>query len=247
MTEYDAEMVKRLAGLSALAYEDEAHIKCSIGSCESFDEADTQAVLTRSDEFDLLAFRGTEPTNWNDWKTDLKIVREKYQFGSLRSGKIHRGFKNAIDHVRDRIDEARQTDPDRRIYVTGHSLGGALAVLWAASQSEHPKRIAGVYTFGAPRVGTSAFARCYDELFKERTFQFQNRLDMVPKVPNRYFWRHVGHALYFDADGTLHWNPSYWFCKFVDARANYQKRNVSPKAWVGDHSMKEYRERVETL
>lgn len=247
MPEYDPEIVKRLAELATLVYADESRIKQSIGSCEFFDEGDTQILLTRDGAVDLLAFRGTEPTNWNDWKTDLNIARERYQLGSLNAGKIHSGFKKALEQVQTRIAEARQRHTDRQVYVTGHSLGGALAVLWAASQSEHPTRIAGVYTFGAPRVGTPAFAQGYNALFKDKTFQIQNRLDHVPKVPNRYFWRHVGHSLYFDAGGTLHWNPSYLWCKFVDARSNYHKRNVSPKAWVEDHAMEKYRDVVRTM
>ena len=245
MPKIDSRMAKRLAELASLVYESSEVIKTRYPDAHFLEKGDTQALLIREGDVDLLAFRGTEPTEWGDLKTDVDIVRVKYRLGALQAGKIHRGFKDALELVLEMIEEARRADPEQPIYVTGHSLGGALAVLWAASQSARPGRVAGVYTFGAPRVGSPAFAAGYDNLFKDKTFQFQNRLDKISRVPSRL--RHVGHRLYFDADHELHWNPEYKFWRFVDPRANYLKRGVGPKAWIQDHAMTQYLQIVAAL
>ena len=53
--------------------------------------------------------------------------------------------------------------PDRRLYLTGHSLGGAVASLVAERLVEKgvPKAQVPVITFGAPAVGNKAFADVY--------------------------------------------------------------------------------------
>ncbi|MFK4214043.1 lipase family protein [Streptomyces sp. NPDC030920] len=77
--------------------------------------------------------------------------------GSGRAGFIHYGFGEALDgawaQIRGAVDEFR--DNDQTLWFTGHSLGGALAMLAAARLhfEEHNLTADGVYTFGQPRTG----------------------------------------------------------------------------------------------
>jgi hypothetical protein len=71
-----------------------------------------------------------------------------------------------------------------RVFVTGHSLGGALAVLAASVLlSEGRQQIAAVYTYGQPRVGDPEFSAAFDAKLGALTFRYVNDLDIVPHVP----------------------------------------------------------------
>ena len=92
----------------------------------------------------------------------------------------------------------------RPVYITGHSLGAALATMATAELANHPKAwvrdsIAACYTFGSPRVGDSTF----DMYVKVPLYRVTNGIDPVPVVP---FWfmgyRHVGDTRYFGQQGT---------------------------------------------
>jgi triacylglycerol lipase len=75
----------------------------------------------------------------------------------------------------------------RQLWLTGHSLGGALAMLAANELFSRAERgaapIAGVYTFGQPRVGNAGFRDAYDTLLKGRTFRIVHGDDVVPRIP----------------------------------------------------------------
>jgi len=138
----------------------------------------------------IVAFRGT--ANLSNWLTDLdcELVR-------LRNFRLHRGFFEAFMAVKLDLDLSQW-----RLWVTGHSLGGALAELWAWWMAECGHAVAGVYTFGQPRVGDAAFAARYDSMLKTRTFRVVHADDIVPRIPwqlGRY--RHAGHEVFFPSPG----------------------------------------------
>ena len=69
------------------------------------------------------------------------------------------------------------TPSDVPIYITGHSLGGALAQIATAILGND--RIAACYTFGSPRVGNYIF----DLWVKPPSYRVINYADIVPQVP----------------------------------------------------------------
>ncbi|WP_438022184.1 lipase family protein [Sorangium sp. So ce233] len=94
------------------------------------------------------------------------------------------------------------------LYITGHSLGAALAVLAAARiytvsslYDRYWKKLRGIYTFGQPMVGNQEFARRYERVFGQMLFRHIYENDVVPRMPPRTAgdFRHVGEE-YHSAD-----------------------------------------------
>ena len=121
-----------------------------------------------------IAFRGT--TDPRDWITDFRAWRHHLQGCSL-----HSGFYAAVSSALPRILGALKSfDPHTPIFVTGHSLGAALATVFAYRFPE-TSRIAGVYTFGGPRVGDASFRDLYNGDMRPRPVPTDtNTLDFVP-------------------------------------------------------------------
>ncbi len=142
----------------------------------------------------LVAFRGS--AQLADWISNLKINSVPTQFGS-----IHRGFFQSFHDVRQSLENL--IEPllaTRSLLLTGHSLGGALAVLAAMYWSEKFK-IGSVYTFGQPRVGLPSYqAYMRNHAIDRKIHRIVNANDIVPRVPPRY--AHAGHHYRFDESGT---------------------------------------------
>lgn len=206
-----------------------------------FPDTNTQAIAVGDDEKIIIAFRGTE--NLDDWKTNINLAKAVWKVGM-----VHAGFYHSIQSVWPtaiaRLESLRTKN--QPIWLTGHSLGGALATLACATiDNELPDyEIAGIYTFGQPRVGDGIFTKFCDERTKERFFRVVNNNDIVPRIP-RFQYMHSGTLLYFDALGNLYrginlspLNPVTWFYRFQ----GYYKDafNLDPDD-VGDHRMGNYR------
>jgi len=147
---------------------------------KTFNSADTQAFLARraGDKFLVLAFRGTEKDKFKDIVSDLDA-----RFYTDDQGvKIHNGFYKAFLNLKDSIVQELNKFQDHSLYVTGHSLGGALALI--ATREFNSDNLAACYTFGSPRVGSSEFG---DDI-KPPIYRVVNALDPVPCVPFIYLY-----------------------------------------------------------
>ncbi|KAF3652099.1 putative small acidic protein 1-like [Capsicum annuum] len=127
---------------------------------------------------------------------------------------VHSGFLSAYDSVRIRLislikkaidyrDDDRDLPNKWHVYVTGHSLGGALATLLALelSSSQLAKRGAirvTMYNFGSPRVGNKKFAEVYNEKVKD-SWRVVNHRDIIPTVPRLMGYCHVAQPVYLAA------------------------------------------------
>jgi len=143
---------------------------------ETYDEGGTQAILLSNDKFLVLAFRGTEGTSIKDIKADAKAHTMNCESG----GKIHSGFSAAYDQVALDINE-RLKDPSIAhlpLFITGHSLGGALATV-AAKKLSPQAGIAACYTFGSPRVGDEQWI----SQIKTPIYRLVNAADCVTMLP----------------------------------------------------------------
>jgi hypothetical protein len=143
---------------------------------KTFDSAGTQAILVGFDTFVVLAFRGTEANSIKDIKADTRAKTITCETG----GKIHAGFNEAFNNVRTDIEQELKKEGirDKPLFVTGHSLGGALAVI-AAKKLSHAAGLAACYTFGSPRVGDEQWV----QNIKTPIYRLVNAADCVTMLP----------------------------------------------------------------
>ena len=201
-----------LIDASILAYSEEDFVDGIFLSIGGFDpvrffngpETDTQCYVANNDNFVIVAFRGTEVRKRKgadncdniikDFRTDADIEPVDWEQG----GKVHGGFKKALDEVWEDLSQCVSglNDGTRTIWFTGHSLGAALATLGAARFGA----VQGLYTFGSPRVGDAKF----HDGFHVKTFRFVNNNDIVAKLPPPGLYRHVGELKHIDAYGRIH-------------------------------------------
>ena len=146
----------------------------------------------------IIAWRGTEPGEYKDVMADLKFRKKTSKFG----GNVHRGFKGYVDKIYDEVEKEVLKIIDKKwcnIYVTGHSLGGASAVL-CTNRLEEKFHVRACYTYGAPRPGGWKYATS----IKSNIYRVRNNNDLVTKVPPAIFgYKHVGKLCYIDRKGVL--------------------------------------------
>ena len=135
-------------------------------------------VSRRADTGDVyVAFRGTESTV--DWLVNIE-VKQVTQHQSW--GLVEDGFAAVYSQCSDTILGALRTLAPARLFVTGHSLGGALATLCAADIKGTLGIAPILYTFASPRVGDPAFAARFMAECPE-TWRVVNTEDLITNVP----------------------------------------------------------------
>lgn len=157
----------------------------------------------RDSEAVIVAFRGTKEPR--DFLTDAKFTRKR-PYGPDGFGHVHRGFMQAVISVIGKLDASLKGE--RKVYFTGHSLGGAKAMIAALAFSESDFEIGGVHTFGAPRVGNGQFRDYYNSKLGNVTLRWEAQGDPIPWMPPLLFgYRHCGRAAYLKNDGRVIFEP----------------------------------------
>jgi hypothetical protein len=208
-SDFDVDNARAMMWLSQIAYETafEQKIRDVLGSWDLigreiiFNPPDVSplhktacAVVVGGRNATVVAFAGTDPLKINDWITDFRASRSPND--------LHMGFEKAIERIWPRVKAAIAARPaaEKDLFFTGHSLGGALAIIAAhraLRDSDLEVRATAVYTFGSPRPGGGAFFESYTPALGDVTYRLVHGTDLVATVPpsaNGLF-RHVGRCV----------------------------------------------------
>ena len=159
-------------------------------------KSDTEVLKFTNDEQRLIVFgfRGTESTSLSDWFKNIDFRPTSFSVGGT-TFKTHNGFKSRYDNIASWFeDEYRKAiETGYTIILTGHSLGGAEAVIAAVFAAGNLKRRPdAVVTYGAPLIGDQAFANYYEKMVGcDRTLRFTSKKDIVPGIPKVFGYTHV--------------------------------------------------------
>jgi len=107
-------------------------------------DIDTQCYVMSNADNIVVVFRGSN--SLEDWFANFQAV---YDPGPLNNTKAHEGFQDslfpAVIGITNLLDNV--FSKNNKIWITGHSLGGALSSLYAGMLIENKYRVYGIYTF----------------------------------------------------------------------------------------------------
>mmetsp|Transcript_16680 Transcript_16680/g.32365 ORF Transcript_16680/g.32365 Transcript_16680/m.32365 type:complete len:356 (+) Transcript_16680:311-1378(+) len=162
------------------------------------DEVEINQAMVGYDEASkriVVSFRGSVAAA--QWIFDLDITPvHEYCNGCL----VHQGFylswRDLHDEVMEKVQNLSATYQTYLVYVTGHSLGAAIAVHAGLALAKHGYTITG-YTFGQPRVGNEAFATYANHLLPQwiRVVNYHDPVPQCPKLP--FLYHHMSTEIYY--------------------------------------------------
>ena len=213
------------------------------------DRHSAQGALILHKYYACIAFRGTDEPN--DWLDDLNVICDEIPLGYCHRG-FHRSCMDIWEPLHSAYLEVQAQDRTRRTYprplfLTGHSLGGALCTVAASLLIARDEPFMSAYTFGQPRVVTPDTGLKFNVLGKERFFRFQNNNDIVTRTPPRLLgFSHVGSLLYIDEHQVIHNDAGFWY-RFLDSvQGAIDSIPVKGLDAVEDHGMDHYLHAVQS-
>jgi hypothetical protein len=188
---FDLNIAVFLAQASQAAYDDASSTAWAKGNgftnVKTFNRGNIQGFWCAGGDVALLSFRGT--SNPGQWLRDAHFLPVAHPWG-----RVHQGFRDGVAQVE---TDLREFDPVARnaqhFWITGHSLGGALALIAAARFKMQPQPLVpNLYTYGQPRVGLVEFADRFGIELPGRLVRFVNQSDIVTRVPPGFLFQHTG-------------------------------------------------------
>ena len=178
--------------------------------------------MLKSPKNNIIVFRGTQEPD--EWIANINAAQTDYRSNNTQAGQVHQGFyslyaNNLAAPIRKAI---KQFAPNIPCYVTGHSLGGAMAVLaafdLASSYAEFRQQIR-MYSYASPRVGNPNFAQSFNR-HVPNSYRVVNYADSTWLLPptqlNEAVYLHVGQAWSFvNQTGDL--NPNHQLAAYQAA------------------------------
>ena len=167
--------------------------------CQYLTAHGTDCYVAWQSDWLLVAFRGTQPDQWDDILADAKVAQVPWDTGA-----VHSGFAAAIADIWPALTATlNRLSATRSVWFCGHSLGAALATL-AAYRFPTPH---GVCTLGSPRVGDPTFATAFNAKLASKAFRYVNDQDVVTHVPPPvlapWLYTHVDPRRFIAPDGTV--------------------------------------------
>jgi hypothetical protein len=195
----------------------------------------------------ILCYRGTEPLNFINWLTDADVDAEAvaWRFGTEETvHAVHAGFYRNVRATRYAIGEKlrlaiegrailEDERPDRDVgklealYVTGHSLGAAMAAMFGVMMESNPAysevrdRIRAIYTYGQPMIGDPSFANECSKAIGKKMFRFIHAHDVVAALPPKI------------SGPFAHFGEEYQLFRASDRTWKVPQHNREPMGQVG--------------
>ena len=144
------------------------------------------SVFMAPDTAVVAALRGT--VTWQEMAQVWGSVEVSAPSWLNGDGEVLTAYADLYSGLRDSLRRALASvnAPQLRLFLTGHCLGGALASLATLDLSLHPEtnvgQVTGLYTFGAPPVGTVDFAKAFQARVGASSFQVVRPLDVIPQL-----------------------------------------------------------------
>jgi predicted lipase len=188
-----------------------------------------------------FVFRGTNDAQ--DAMVDLDLIRVPYFEGIKQSNiKVHCGFKKQFEALKEPILKTlgKYLKDIDVVYFVGHSLGGALATLFAGEVARFNEVKVICHTFGSPRVGNKAYAIWFQENVKD-SVRITNLRDPVAQMPISAYFQHVSDAVCIMDDLSVKDVPDgKWYWRLANFKMNVCKPVLA-------HSCDQYIERLMKL
>ena len=191
----------------------------------------------------IAVCRGTEPTSMNDLKADLKAYKTKFKNICW----LHDGFKDEVEKnlewVKNLVEKHKAET--KQFSICGHSLGGAMAHVFALYFSHVEKFSLKLFTYGSPRVGGWSFNKVWKTCDID-AHRFRNNNDVVSSVPFSIMnYRHVGELHYINHYGNVR-KMTYWQRLKDKFRGRWRAlQKGQPFDGVFDHSIGLYAKKIE--
>lgn len=198
--EADWPVVGTLATISEIAYLPPVDAKKSYGDMGFTEFMPVVAgsmigYVISVEDATVVAFRGTDFDEASDWIANLGRSAT-----DTLHGQIHTGFYDAYMSMKPQVMALLKGRKSKYLWITGHSLGGALALVCAYDLNESENiEINGLITFGQPMVARKPLAEYLDGLLLGRYARFVNDADIVPRVPPSH--APCGSLVWFTANG----------------------------------------------
>ena len=229
----NTEQLLEFAKISAITYDNPKDSKSKFKALgytivQFFDVDGAQGYLLKGADSHVLSFRGTEVTEKSDVLADLKAGKNLEASG----GKVHVGFKDELNKLWPAITVSLANIDT--LYVTGHSLGAAMATI-AASRIQ--TKVIALVTFGSPRAGNQEFVNSLSVTH----YRVQNNCDDVTKVPFLLMgFAHHGTHKYMNFDGEFR-DLTAWQ-QIKDMVRSRLKARAKGQKFIGvfDHMMENY-------
>lgn len=265
---FDTPLAIECAQLSGLTYQQDPEVfraelrEMGLTLLSEFEDKkqETYAYLAQRADQVFLVFRGS----WSvkNALTDIDYqhcdsFQELARLSMPQGVKLHRGFLSAWCGLREPIlaelERLQATHAHGlRLHVTGHSMGGAMAMLASLeaqhlmeAREENPLAQHTTYTFAAPRVGNAQFAEMYQQAFPadEAHWALQHSEDAVPHLPFvAWGYQHPHGVAVLDERQPLRrtGDPG-------DSVSMLRPKDGSPKNWATIHDTSVYVDRMRAL
>lgn len=197
-------------------------------------------TINSDDKSICVVFRGSE--SLYDWYYDVHMSHLELNNGIF----VHSGFyKQLYDtymyaNIVEEVTSQLAKNPDYKVYITGHSLGAALATLFGYLIADEIKNNITVVSFASPRVGNNKWKKSFESKTNLHHYRVTNQRDVVTALPF-YNYKHVGDNIrLFENNVSTHLNyqDESWYdftlfrCWSIsDHNSELYYKNLLKNAW----------------